>query len=83
MVFASIVILLLILWRKKMVKLYTTHCPQCHTLEIKLSRAGIEYEVCDDVEIMKARGFRSVPVLETDDGTFNFIEAIKWVNNKK
>ena len=64
-------------------KLYSTHCPQCNTLEIKLDRAGIEYEICDDVEIMKARGFKSVPVLETDEGTFNFMQAIKWVNSKK
>ena len=66
-----------------MVKLYSTHCPQCNTLEIKLNRAGIEYEVCEDVNTMKARGFKSVPVLETDDGVFNFVEAIKWVNSKK
>ena len=64
-------------------KLYSTHCPQCNTLEIKLDRAGIEYEICDDVEIMKARGFKSVPVLETDEGTFNFMQAIKCVNSKK
>ena len=64
-------------------KLYSTHCPQCNTLEIKLDRAGIEYEICDDVELMKARGFKSVPVLETDEGTFNFMQAIKWVNSKK
>ncbi len=66
-----------------MIKLYTTHCPQCRTLETKLDRAGIKYETCEDVETMKARGFKSVPVLETEDGTFNFMEAIKWVNSKK
>lgn len=63
--------------------LYSTHCPQCNTLEIKLDRAGIKYEICDDIEIMKARGFKAAPVLETDEGIFNFSEAIKWVNSKK
>ena len=65
------------------VKLYSTHCPQCRTLEMKLNRAGIEYEVCDDVEEMNARGFKAAPVLETDEGVFNFSEAIKWVNKQK
>ena len=64
-------------------KLYTTHCPQCTTLKTKLDRAKIEYEICDDLDTMIARGFKSVPVLETDDGIFNFTEAIKWVNSKK
>lgn len=63
--------------------LYSTHCPQCNTLEIKLDRAGVKYEICDDIEIMKARGFKAAPVLETDEGIFNFSEAIKWVNSKK
>ena len=64
-------------------KLYSTHCPQCNTLEIKLDRAGIEYEICDDLVEMKARGFKAAPVLETADGVFNFSEAIKWVNKQK
>ena len=65
-----------------MVKLYSTHCPQCNTLEIKLNRAGIEYEICDNIEEMKAKGFKAAPVLETEDGIFNFVNAIKWVNSK-
>lgn len=65
-----------------MVKLYSTHCPQCNTLEIKLNRAGIEYEICDDIEEMRAKGFKAAPVLETEDGIFNFVNAIKWVNSK-
>lgn len=66
-----------------MVKIYSTHCPQCKVLEMKLTRAGIEYEVCDDMEEMKARGFKAAPVLETDDGIFMFSDAIKWVNGQK
>ena len=66
-----------------MVTLYSTHCPKCTTLEIKLNRAGIDYEVCDDSEAMLARGFKSAPILDTPDGVFNFSEAIKWVNQQK
>ena len=66
-----------------MIKLYSTHCPQCNTLETKLNRAGIKYEICDDKEEMLARGFKAAPVLETEDGIMNFAQAIKWVNSKK
>lgn len=66
-----------------MIKLYSTHCPQCTTLKTKLDKIGIEYEICDDLDTMIAHGFKSVPMLETDDGIFNFSEAIKWVNSKK
>lgn len=66
-----------------MIKLYSTHCPQCKTLETKLERAGIEYEICDDREEMLARGFKAAPILETEDSVMNFSQAIKWVNSKK
>ena len=65
-----------------MVKLYSTHCPQCHALEMKLNKANIKYEICDDIEIMKQKGFQAAPVLETEEGTLNFSEAIKWVNKQ-
>lgn len=66
-----------------MIKLYSTHCPQCNALETKLQRAGIEYEICDDRELMLARGFKAAPILETEEGVMNFSQAIKWVNSKK
>ena len=66
-----------------MVKLYSTHCPQCKALEMKLQKANIEYEVCDDKEIMTSMGFKAAPMLETSDGLFNFSEAVKWVNSKR
>ena len=66
-----------------MIILYSTHCPQCYALEMKLNKANIEYVVCNDVELMKKMGFQSAPVLETPEGIFNFSEAVKWVNSKK
>ena len=47
---------------------------------MKLDRAGIQYEVCNDLVEMTRRDFASAPMLETDDGLFDFLEAIKWVN---
>ena len=65
---------------KYMIKLYSTNCPKCRVLEMKLDRAGIQYEVCNDLVEMTRRDFASAPMLETDDGLFDFLEAIKWVN---
>jgi hypothetical protein len=50
---------------------------------MKLDKANIEYELCDDVELMKKMGFQAAPVLETPDGVFNFSQAVKWVNSKR
>ena len=65
-----------------MIKLYSTHCPQCNALETKLNRAGIKYEICDDLQVMKNLGLKAAPVLETADGLLNFSQAIKWVNQQ-
>ena len=66
-----------------MIKLYSTHCPQCNALEMKLNKAGIVYEICDDKELMAARGFKAAPVLEIGDEVLNFSQAIKWVNSQR
>ena len=66
-----------------MVKVYSTHCPQCKVLEMKLTKAGIEYEICDDMGVMNELGFKAAPMLETEDGIFGFEDAIKWVNDQK
>ena len=63
-----------------MIKLYTTGCPKCRALKMKLDKAGIQYEICDNMEEMLLKNFASAPMLETDEGTFSFSEAIKWVN---
>ena len=65
-----------------MIKMYSTHCPQCKVLETKLNKKNIQYEVCDDLDTMKQLGFKSVPVLDVDGTIFNFSDAVKWVNNQ-
>lgn len=62
------------------IKLYTTHCPQCKALEMKLNKKSIEYTTSDDVEEMKKLGFAAAPILQVDDKYYNFSEAVKWVN---
>ena len=65
-----------------MITLYTTHCPKCMVLENKLKEKNIEYEVITDVSIMQNKGFLSAPTLEVDGEILDFMQAIKWVNNK-
>ena len=62
--------------------LFTTGCSKCKILESKLDDKNIKYDICEDKEVMKSKGFRSVPVLELDDGTIlTYGKAVKYVNN--
>ena len=63
------------------VTLFTTHCPKCKVIEKKLAQKNIEYEMVEDINIMKEKGFKSLPMLEVDGQIFNFVEANKWVTN--
>lgn len=63
------------------VTLFTTHCPKCKVIEKKLAQKNIEYKMVEDINIMKEKGFKSLPMLEVDGQVFNFIEANKWVTN--
>lgn len=66
-----------------MVTLYTTHCPKCIILEKKLQDRNIEYQVCDDVDLMLSKGMQEAPYLEVEEKEMmNFSKAIKWVNEK-
>lgn len=59
--------------------LYTTHCPKCTVIEKKLQRAGIEYDICEDIEVMESKGFTQLPVLEVNEKVLDFAAANKWV----
>lgn len=63
------------------VTLYSTHCPKCNVLEKKLKQKNISYEEVNDVEIMKEKGYLSVPVLEIDGVSMDFKTASDWINN--
>ena len=66
-----------------MVTLYTTHCPKCIILEKKLQDKNIEYQVCDDVDLMLSKGMQEAPYLEVEEKEMmNISKAIKWVNEK-
>lgn len=63
-----------------MITLYSTHCPQCKALEMKLNKKKVQYDICDNEQEMLKLGFKAAPILKVGDNYFSFAEAIKWVN---
>lgn len=61
------------------ITLYSTGCPQCKVLKAKLDAAKIKYRVVTDEAIIAALGFRSAPILQVDNATYKFPDAIKWL----
>lgn len=61
--------------------LYSTKCPKCIILEKKLKAKNIIYEEVNDIEVMKEKGFLTVPILEVDGVSMDFKKASEWVNN--
>lgn len=61
---------------------YSTHCPKCKVLEIKLNQKNIQYTENDNVEEMLALGIQSAPCLSVDGKLYHFADAIKWVNTQ-
>ena len=59
--------------------LYSTGCPKCNVLKKKLDMAKIEYEICDDIDIMEQKGFMAAPILEIDGVSMDFGLAVKWI----
>lgn len=60
--------------------MYSTTCPKCRVLEMKLKAKGIDHSVVTDVDEMVAKGMTSAPALEVDGKMMDFSEAIKWLN---
>lgn len=61
--------------------LYSTGCPKCKILIKKLQQAGINYELCDDINIMQEKKITTLPVLEVGGELLEFKEAVNYVNN--
>ena len=61
------------------VTFYSNGCPRCNILQQKLDEKGVMYEKVSDVEIMKQKGFMSVPMLEVDEKIMTYVEAINWI----
>ncbi len=69
-----------------MLKLYSTHCPKCRVVEMKLKQKGIPCEIIDDVDTVVKVGqdnhILSAPILQVDDVFLKFEEAVKYINER-
>ena len=63
--------------------LFSTKCPRCNVLEKKLQQKNISYEEVNDVEIMKEKGYLTVPILEVDGTSMDFKAANDWINSQE
>lgn len=63
-----------------MITLFTTGCPKCRVLEKKLTDAGIDFNISDDIQEVIDQGFMTAPILKIDDTYLEFKEAVDWVN---
>ena len=62
--------------------LYSTNCPKCNVLEKKLQSKNIDFEICNDVDLMLSKGIQQAPYLEVNNELMDFSKAVKWVNEK-
>lgn len=66
----------------KNVILWSTHCPRCKVLELKLKQKNINYEENNSVEEMTAKGFKEAPKLEVDGVVMDFKQAVDWIKEQ-
>lgn len=64
------------------ITLYTTHCPRCKVVELKLKSKNIDYETCENIEEIQKLGVKSAPVLKVDNDILDFSAAINWINTR-
>lgn len=62
--------------------LWSTHCPRCKVLELKLKQKNINYEENTSVEEMTARGFKEAPKLEVNGVIMDFKQAVDWIKER-
>lgn len=68
------------------ITLFTTHCPKCRVLEMKLTQKGIAYDEVTDIAEMEKLGIMSVPTLCIDKDNeyklLNFKQAVDWIGGQ-
>lgn len=64
------------------VVMYSTHCPKCKVLAMKLAQKGIEFEEIDNLDEMRRVGLKSAPALRIEGNILGFNEAIEWLKRQ-
>ena len=61
--------------------LYSTHCPQCNVLSMKLKNRNIAFEETDDFTKPIELGYMSAPILYDGKKYYTFSEAMELMKN--
>jgi len=61
--------------------LYTTHCPKCKVIKMKLDAAHLNYTEVDDVNKMMELGIQSAPILEVGSERYDFMGALGYIRS--
>ena len=57
-------------------------CPKCKVLKFKLDKAGIDYQVNENITDMEALGIKTLPMLQLSNGELlDFAAAIAFAKN--
>jgi glutaredoxin-related protein len=65
------------------VVLYSTGCPKCNVMKMKLNKANIPFVENTNVDEMISIGLKSAPALKVDDELMTFADAVKWIDQQK
>ena len=69
-----------------MITLFTTHCPRCRIIEMKLAQKKINFETVEDEDKIRETGIAhhimSAPILKVDDEYFDFNHAVEFINKR-
>lgn len=64
-----------------MITLYTMDkCPKCKILKKKLEEIDATFNICNDEEEQKNKGFDYLPVMELNGEYYSFGDAVKLIN---
>ena len=62
------------------ITMYSTNCPMCKVLESKLNAKNIKFDLIEDIEVMREKGFLHAPQLEIDGIVHDFSSARKLID---
>ena len=66
-----------------MVILYTQpHCAKCKIVHDELDKANIPYTECQDIAIMREKGFVATPMAEIDGVAYDYKGIIEWIKGQ-
>ena len=57
------------------------NCPLCKVTKVKMQKANIAFEECQDEEVLKQKNIDRLPVLEKDNGELlEFKEILNYIS---